>query len=143
MIMKLMRMLPVLLLAVLLAGCSGDSTGAGDGEPDGVDLSGAWYGAGFYHTGDHGEPIHMEFTMALNLVHAGTLVQGSYTVVRPVRGTMTGSIAGTFNGTDVQLTFSPHGRAWGTFSGGVMSLTWVEGDSYGIGITGAVQLGRR
>ena len=135
--MKMMRLLPILLLGVLLAGCGSDSTGPGD-----TGLGGTWQGAGFYTVGDDGQPLHMEFTMELDLEHSGTLVQGSYTVVRPVRGTMTGTIAGTFDGTTIKLTMSPHGRAWGAVAGGVMSLTWVEGDSNGIGITGSVTLGR-
>jgi len=139
MIRNLMRFLPVVLFSVLLAGCNSDTTNAGD--PDADNLSGAWYGAGFYDTDNNGNPFHMDFTMDLNLVHSGTLVQGSYKVVRPSRS-MAGSIVGTFDGTNIQLTFSPHGSASGTVAGGVIRLNWIEGAESGWHLSGPVQLGR-
>lgn len=140
------KMLPLaafILLALAFAACS-SSTGPDDDDgPAPLDLSGTWSGTGTYHTGDHGEAISMAFTMELTLAHSGTLVQGSYVVVRPVRGTMRGSVTGTFDGTNIQLTLSPHGRAWGTAAAGVMNLTWFEDFGGGRGLTGTVSLGRR
>jgi hypothetical protein len=139
---KLLVLLSVVFLGAVLGGCA-SSTDPDDGGPGPLDLSGGWYGAGTYHTGDEGEPISMPFTMELTLVHAGTLVQGSFTVVRPVRGTLPGAVTGTFDGTNIQMTLAPYGRAWGTAAAGVMSLTWYEDFGGGRGLTGTVTLGRR
>jgi len=124
----------------LLVGCDGDGDGGGGG---GDSVSGTWSGTGSYHTGEFGEPLSMEFTMELNLNHQGTLVQGTYVVTRPVRGTMSGTASGTASAGTINMTLSPHGSASGQYGGGVMNLTWFEDWGGGRGLTGAVSLGHQ
>jgi hypothetical protein len=132
-----------LFIGCFLVGCGG---GSGDGDGDGGgssgNLSGHWAGTGTYHTDDDGDPISMPFTMSINITHSGTLIQGTYLVNRPVRGDMPGTISGTFDGTNIDMTFNPHGRAWGTVSGGVMTLDWLEDFGGGVGPTATISLGK-
>ncbi len=124
-------------VSCVLAGCDGG--GDDDGE-SGAGVAGHWTGTGQYHTDDEGEPISMQFTMTLDLTQTGNAVQGSYLVSRQVRGDMPGAVSGTLNGDGIDMTLTPHGRAWGTVGDRTMDLTWFEDFGIGTGLTGTVTM---
>ena len=137
--MKLFIIL-VCFVILLVSGCNSGGNGDGDNNAGsgGSGISGFWTGTGTYHLKNGS----MTFTMNLNLNQSGTLVTGAYHIERPNR-TMDGSISGTISGSNIQMTFNPHGNATGTVGGGVMNLNFFEDWGGGDGLNATISLGKQ
>jgi hypothetical protein len=99
-------------------------------------VAGKWSGNGRY---DAGVPID---SFILDLTQNGNALGGTYSITRPVRGTMAGTISGSISGNVLDLTMTPHGWADGTVEGNVMNLYWYESGFDGVGGGGDVILSR-
>lgn len=116
-----------LLVACSMTACDsgGDSNGGGGSA------AGTWTGTGNYVF--NSVPIR-EFT--LNLTQTGNTLSGTYSITRDARGNMSGSLTGTVNGGNIDLSMPAHGFAAGTFGGGSMTLDWTETGFGGGAFTG-------
>ena len=127
--MNMRKVLAMMVAMAAVAGCGGD-----DGDPSGV--AGKWTGAGRY---DAGVPIE---SFELNLTQNGNALGGTYSITRPVRGNMSGTISGSISGDELDLVMTPHGWAKGSVDGNSMSLYWYELGFDGVGGGGNVSLSR-
>ena len=124
------------MLAMMVA-MAGWAVGCGSGDGgDGDGVAGTWSGSGRY---DNGVSID---SFILELTQNGNAIGGTYSITRPVRGTMPGTVTGSISGNELDLTMTPHGWAEGTVDGNVMNLYWYESGLGGVGGGGDVILSR-
>ena len=129
--MKTRSMLAMMVaMMALWTGCGGDDGGDASG------VAGTWSGSGRY---DIGVTID---SFILDLTQNGNAIGGTYSITRPVRGTMPGTVTGSISGNELTLTMTPHGWAEGTVDGNVMNLYWYESGLGGVGGGGDVILSR-
>ena len=126
-------LITVLIIALTFSiGCSsGDDNGGTTPTPVVIDLSGMWTGGGTYHVNDRGDSLNMDYTLDLNLQHSGTVVQGNFTLTRPVLGTRTNTVNGTAANGVINLKMGCCWTLEGTYTDDTITFTLVETFSRG------------